>query len=345
MATAPPVLGLDFGGTKIAAAVCDLDGSQLASAMLPSSTVLSADVGLSARDTFERGVQAGRELLAEAAGGAEPAAVGVVTFGIPFDDRVELAPSISGWEKLPMGSLLRAAFPGVPIRMATDAKAAALAEVRWGALAGSDPAVYLNLGTGLAAALVVGGQVIHGHDGAAGEIGYHLRSVADLGRQTEHRTMLEQMVSGQALARRASELAGPAGPLAARDVFADTAAAGPLSELAAEFTHELALHVVNLAITLNPQRIAVGGGMVGSWQRIGPVLERALAAGVPFPPELVLARFPYDAPLRGAVALAVDAAAAHDGEAGREHHDSRRYFHYHPAAPARRASLSKDTRA
>ena len=46
--------------------------------------------------------------------------------------------------------------------MATDAKAAALAEVRWGALADCDPAVYLNLGTGLSAALVVGGQVIVG---------------------------------------------------------------------------------------------------------------------------------------------------------------------------------------
>jgi glucokinase len=345
MASAPVVLGLDFGGTKIAAAVCDLTGHQLASTVL-SSTVLSGDEGLGARVAFDRGIEAGRDLLAGAAGGAEPAAVGVVTFGIPFEDRVELAPSISGWEKLPMGSLLRAAFPGVPIRMATDAKAAALAEVRWGSLAGCDPAVYLNLGTGLAAALVIGGQVIYGRDGAAGEIGYNLRSVADIGRQLEHRIVLEQMVSGQALARRASELAGQAGPLAARDVFADLRPDSTLSGLAADFAGELAMHVVNLAIAVNPQRIAVGGGMVGSWHRIGPVLERALAAGVPFPPELVLAQYPDDAPLRGAVALAVDAATERDGEADREPHDSRaRYFHHRPAGPPRRASLIEDTRA
>ena len=48
--------------------------------------------------------------------------------------------------------------------------------------------------------------------------------------------------------------------------------------------------------------------MVRSWARIGPQLERALSAGVPYPPELVVAQFPYDAPLLGAVALAVDAA-------------------------------------
>ena len=48
--------------------------------------------------------------------------------------------------------------------------------------------------------------------------------------------------------------------------------------------------------------------MVRSWARIRPQLEQALRAGVPYPPELVVAQFPYDAPLLGAVALAVDAA-------------------------------------
>ena len=48
--------------------------------------------------------------------------------------------------------------------------------------------------------------------------------------------------------------------------------------------------------------------MVRSWDRLRPGLQDALAAGVPFPPELVVARFPSDAPLIGAVGLAVDAA-------------------------------------
>ena len=61
---------------------------------------------------------------------------------------------------------------------------------------------------------------------------------------------------------------------------------------------------------VNPVRIAVGGGLVRSWERLGPGLERALKAGTPFPPELVTARFPADAPLIGAVALAADAAGA-----------------------------------
>lgn len=74
--------------------------------------------------------------------------------------------------------------------------------------------------------------------------------------------------------------------------------------------------MVNLAIVVNPERVAVGGGITRSWDRIRPRLEAALLAGVPYPPQLVLARFPHDAPLLGAVALAVDALAADELAAG-----------------------------
>ncbi len=349
MSHPPVVAGLDYGGTKIAAAVGDLSGRQLASAVLPSGAELGAQA------SFDRGIQAVRDLVEQAAPGAALAAVGVSTFGIPFEDRVELAPAISGWEKLDMGRQLRAAFAGSRVRMATDAKAAAQAEARWGALAGYDPAVYLNLGTGLAAAIVVGGQVVGGSDGAAGEIGYNLRSVADIGLALDRRTSLEEMVSGQALARRASGQASSGEPLTAADVFAGGTQDGPLSDLIAEFVDELAFHLVNLAIGLNPARIAVGGGMVRAWARIGPRLQHAVSSGVPFPPDLVLAHFPYDAPLMGAVALAVDAAGGTEaaraagprlGEHQRSGNEDRPgQRNQSPAADGDRAPLSQETRA
>ncbi len=113
------MLGLDFGGTKIATAVCDLAGNKLASAVVDSQGELGA------RASFDRGILAARELLAQTADGATLAAVGVATFGIPFEDRVDLAPAISGWSTLPIGRELRRAFPGARVTMATDAKAAA----------------------------------------------------------------------------------------------------------------------------------------------------------------------------------------------------------------------------
>jgi glucokinase len=104
--------------------------------------------------------------------------------------------------------------------------------------------------------------------------------------------------------------------MTAAGVFDASAGDPELDDLITSFAAELAFHLVNLAICINPVRIAVGGGMVRSWERLRPHLERALSAGVPFPPELVVAQFPYDAPLLGAVALAVDAARGRDDEAG-----------------------------
>lgn len=301
MTTSTVLLGIDFGGTKIAVAIADPAGSRLTSATVDSAGQLGA------RAAFDRSIAAARELLGRVTG-RRLAAVGVSTFGIPFDDRVELAPAIAGWDDLPLGRELRAAFPGAKIAMATDAKAAARAEATWGALRGCDPAVYLNLGTGLSAAIVAGGQVVMGRNGAAGEIGYNLRAVSDVGLPLDERVPLEWMVSARALARRGTSALGAGRELTAAEVFEAGAGRPALDEVIDDFIAELSFHLVNLANCIDPVRIAVGGGMTGSWERLRPGLERALRAGVPFPPELVLAAFPFDAPLIGAVALAVETA-------------------------------------
>ena len=336
MGRPPVVLGLDFGGTKIAVAVCDVQGNRLASATVstaspgaariaegadaadpavmagPSTAYPSTEESPDGQDlaqvVFHRAIRAARGLLTTAAPDSELVAVGASTFGIPHEDKVELAPAIDGWENLALGRELRAAFPDAIIRMATDAKAAAAAEVRWGALHDCDPGMYLNLGTGLSAAIVAGGEVIVGGNGAAGEFGYNLRNVADVGLELSQRTMLEEMVSGLALARRAGGQPGRPPGVTAADVFKAGTGDPAFSRLVDDFAAELAFHLVNLAILVNPVRIAVGGGMTGSWERLRPGLEQALRAGVPFPPDLVLAEFNYDAPLIGAVALAVEAA-------------------------------------
>jgi glucokinase len=306
MSTPPVLLGIDFGGTKIAVALADPSGHRLASDTVDSLGELGA------RAAFDRGILAARQLLATVPD-RRLAAVGVSTFGIPFEDRVELAPAIPGWDDLAFGRELRAAFPGAHVAMATDAKAAASAEATWGALVGCDPAIYLNLGTGLSVAIVTDGKVLLGRHGASGEIGYNLRAIGDAGVDLDRRIPLEWMVSAKALAKRATLTVNSARELTAAEVFEASAGNQALDGVIDEFVAELSFHLVNLAISIDPVRIAVGGGMTGSWERLRPGLERSLTAGVPFPPELVLARFPFDAPLIGAVALAVEAAEEHLG--------------------------------
>ena len=161
MKEARAVLGMDIGGTKIALAVCDLDGHCVAQEEVATRPEEGGPMVLA------RAISAGRALLAGVEGDYQLAAIGISTIGVPLDSGVELAPAIPGWEGVALARSVGAAF-GVPVKAATDVKAAAAAEARSGALAGSDQAIYLNLGTGLAAAIVVGGRVVEGAHGAAG---------------------------------------------------------------------------------------------------------------------------------------------------------------------------------
>jgi glucokinase len=297
--SSPVVLGIDFGGTKTAVAVCEADGAMLGSASVPVGPDRDAHANVASA------VAAGRALLERIAPGRPLASIGVSTFGIPGPHGVALAPAIPGWADLALTTEIAAAFDGVPVKAATDVKAAAQVEAERGALAGCDPAIYLNLGTGLALALVVGGRVVTGRNGASGEIGYNLRHLSDVGRPLGDRIMLEDVVSGGALV--AAARAAVPGLDSVSAVFTSTTERPALGRLLDDFLAELAFHLINLTIAVDPQRIAVGGGMVRSWDVIGPRLRAALDVAVPFPPELVPAAFPYEAPLIGALALGVEA--------------------------------------
>jgi glucokinase len=189
------------------------------------------------------------------------------------------------------------------VAVGTDAKASATAEVRWGNLKGADPAIFLSLGTGVAVALIVGGEVLRGAHGACGEIGYSLRGVTnEVGFAGGH-APLEKAVGGRAIGERGSKLLG--GNVSAAEVFASAdVRARSLGDQALD---ELALHVANIAILIDPARIAIGGGLMGPGDRILAALSSRLCSAVPFPPELVAARFVHDSALRGAVSLALTA--------------------------------------
>ncbi len=337
------VLGVDFGGSKIAVALCDLDGTVLAESVIETEPGLGAVANLERATGLADGILSGADLLA----------VGACTFGIPLAGGVALSPAIPGWDELPLLARLEEAF-GVPVTLVTDVKAAAAAEACRGALVGADPALYLNLGTGLAVAIVHEGKVMTGAHGASGEIGYNLRRAIDVSTPAgaagaagaaiaaSHDgtgILLEDVVSGMGLASAVARLNGkpasgsgkpassagkPASGAAkpasgagkpatgaatgAADVF-ERAIADPVYEkVLEEFLRELCYHLVNLTIAVDPERIAVGGGMVRSWEVLEPALRSALDAHVPYPPELVIGAFPYDAALRGAVDAGLELA-------------------------------------
>jgi glucokinase len=296
------VVAIDFGGTKLDVATAGLDGEVLATERLHT------DAAGGAEQAVGRALDCARALAgttASATGGTLVAAA-ASSPGIVLEDRILLAPNVPGWTDLPLAARLREGLELDHVLCETDVKAATLAEVRWGALRGADPGVFLNVGTGLAAGIAVGDRVLHGANGAAGEIGYALRGVGDDHGAFDGHAPLEEHAGGRALGERASALLGA--DLSAADVLARAQDGDhDARAIVAETLAELAVHVANLAVALDPARIAVGGGLMHSGELVLAALRRRVRQAAPFPPEVVAARFVHDAALRGAIALAIDA--------------------------------------
>src|SRR5690349_9211537 len=240
------ILAIDFGGTKVALATCDRTGAVLESdrfTFLPGTTAdqIVADAIGRSHTLIE---------LTRLACSSECVAVGVSSPGIVLPDRILLAPNVPGWEDLSLAAQLAAGLGVEPVVVGTDVKAAAAAELRWGSLVGEDLAIYLNLGTGIAAALVVNGTVLFGAHGAAGELAYNLVNAEEPWEGVSAgRAPLEEVVSGIALGTHGSQLTGEA-PSAQR-VF-ELAKTDPAArQLVDRALRYLATHVANLAIAID----------------------------------------------------------------------------------------------
>jgi len=286
------VLGIDFGGTKTALATATTAGERL------RATRIETRAADGAEEILRRTLVAAHR-LAETTPGRLLAA-GISTFGVVRDGRVHLAPTVPGWEGLPLPAILGDGLGVAALKVDNDVNAAATAELDWGALTGVDVGLYVNLGTGTGAALIVGGQVVPGMHGAAGEIGYLLREPGEPGYAHGH-APLEEYTFGSGLAARGTTLLRRS--VTAVDLAADReepAVASLLDDAAAT----IGMTVANLATFLDPERVVVGGGMATAFV---PAIAEAVTRAVPFPPPVGTGRFVNDAPLIGALALAVEA--------------------------------------
>lgn len=242
-------IGIDIGGTKTGSVALRADGSVAAEHRLVTGFGAAAVL-----DTAEAAVRA----LAEAAGVdvAEFATIGV---GIPGavdrkSGRVAHAVNL-GLEDLDLGGQLAVRL-GRPVRVENDVNAAALGA--WQALGGgdSDSMAYLNLGTGLAAGLVLGGRLWRGARGVAGEIGHIPVDPAGPVCPCGQRGCLELVASGSGLARAWS------GSDSVRGLF--TAAADGDAEAIVvrdRLVEHVAAAVRILVLTVDPDRVVVGGGL------------------------------------------------------------------------------------
>ncbi len=309
------VLALDIGGTKLAAAAIDADGS------VTGRKEISTRPEDGAQRVFERALDLAAHVREKQGAREHLKAMGVSTKGLTTEDGV-LISGMPGWSNLRIPLRLRDRFPDLDISIMNDVKAATLAEMTWGALRGVMHGVYMNLGTGIAAGIVVRGEILEGAHGAAGEVGYLLTGPEVLRRRQQAvvggediPAPLEELVGGRAVPERARrELGSPLTmeQLTERGSHDDKAAA-----LLEDILSEVAVWVANLAVVVDPQRVVIGGGFLRSpsdlCARVRKVFEQTLV----FPPEVEPAHFHADSALVGAGALALQSEAAGGSAGGR----------------------------
>lgn len=314
------ILALDFGGTKLAAAV-----AQAAARVQPrwlgrrqQQVPPAADAGfhLSAMLTLAR------QLLSEHSGSL--AAIGV-SFGGPVDPStgtVRASFHTSGWNDLPPLKQVLQSELGAPVALDNDANAGALGEWRYGAGQGCATLFYITISTGVGGGWIINRKLYQGANGLAGEIGHVVIDpngpVCGCGR----RGCLEALASGPAIARVARErLLADANAgtvlrrLAANDVDALTAeqvsrAASEGDELAQavllDAARALGIGIGHVFSVMNPERVVLGGGVTKAGEHYLTTVQRvARAHTLPeMTSEIVLSALGDDAPLWGAFALA-----------------------------------------
>nr|BFE56044.1 ROK family protein [Dactylosporangium thailandense] len=293
MNPAPPgkgtALGIDIGGTKIAAALVYADGTTGPLHRVPTparegpAAVLRAAAGL------------GRRVIGDAA----VAGCGVGTAGAvdPHGRISHATDSLPGWAGTDVRAALTEAL-GVTVLVRNDVHAMAVAEAAWGAAAGAGTALVVAVGTGIGGALVAGGSLLTGRLGLAGSIG-HLPATASLGRRcgcggVDH---VEAYAAGPAIAADHARRAG----LDTAPRLEDVPAGSPAIAFAAEILGHGLAAAANL---LDPDAIVLGGGVLGLGEPFRAAVLGALrAAALPG-----VAGVPVRSPALGPAAVLAGAA-------------------------------------
>lgn len=262
-------IGVDIGGTKIAAGVVDEAGEIIAATTRSTPATDAALIEAAVADA-----------VAELRGDHEVVGVGVGAAGFVGADRrtVNFAANLA-WRQHPLADELER-LTGLPVIVENDANAAGWAEYRFGAATDASHMLMATVGTGLGGAIVLDGNLVRGSGGFAGEVA-HMTAVPDgqwcgCGR----RGCLEQYTAGTAMVRTAKRRASAGDPLLGPLVQAAGGAKkeidGPLitrlaqqgdpgaRELIAEIGAWLGMGLASIAALLDPEVIVVGGGVAAA---------------------------------------------------------------------------------
>jgi predicted NBD/HSP70 family sugar kinase len=306
------ILGLDIGGDKLLMLLANLDGEVIARRRVG----LKLAVRRGHQEVFDTIRRLADELLADAHLSRDRLhAVAAGTPGIVSPDGVvTLAPQLPNWEGINLRAALGEIF-SCPVYVEREVALSLLAEQWLGVAAGIDDALFVNLGVGVGAALLVNGEICRGADGAAGEIGAMPLDAATAPGSNITLGPFESATGGAGLARegqiaarngkgkRLLELAG--GKRQNIDAAVVWAAARDGDEVAIEIVDRaictLGLGIACLVCAFNPEAVILGGGMSRAADLMLGPLQAQVALYAPFPPKWLVSTLGEDAVALGAL--------------------------------------------
>ena len=307
------VVGADIGGTSLRLALADMDGKVVAKWKVSTAGIRDPQVVVG---LIQEGVE---ELLKKSF--LPHSALRAIAAGAPgvtnVDAGIVIATSyLMGWRDVPLRALLEAAL-GVPAAIENDVNTAAIAESKIGAAQGMRDFVFLAVGTGIGAGIVLNGRLFHGMNWSAGEIGYLLvpgTSVKPV--ESGEPGALESIVGGEGIKAQWQSLWDKDRTqlpknLVATQIF-DHALAG--DTLAQRVLHRsaqtLAYAIYNLAVVLNCPLFVLGGS-VGMHPALWESTQEILAQrDKRVQPKLLRSILGPDAQVNGAIHLAIETASS-----------------------------------
>ncbi len=245
------VVGIDLGGTKIAAGVFS------AGAIRSKVTVPTPEEGGQA--VIEAMAGAAKAAMQEA--GIQAQAIGLGTPG-PLDYKqglIKFAPNIAGFVNFPICTLLEQAT-GLPVHVENDANAAALAEHMLGAAKGSESSLFVTVSTGVGGGYIWGNKVLRGAHGQGAEVGHITVLPGGPSCGCGLDGCLEALATGPALERMA--MASFKREMGTRELFALFQGGDPrANRIVLQGAGYVGIGLASLVKCFDPEIIVLGGGV------------------------------------------------------------------------------------
>jgi predicted NBD/HSP70 family sugar kinase len=222
--------------------------------------------------------------------------------------QVSLAHSLPGWGRQGLVEAVQREL-GTNIAFENDVNLAALGEQWRGLGKGVEDFVVLHIGTGVGVGLVLGGQLYRGSSGAAGEVGYLPLFGTNPGDPEIRRHGALDAVAGASGVVADAQTRGMPLPLTAKKVFDSARRGDPLAKrTVADEARWIALAIAAVVSVVDPELVILGGGIGANGDLLLEPIERELATVSPFRPRIEVSALREDAPLNGAVWMALQAA-------------------------------------